>query len=248
MAPLDLEVLRHDRRCRSSSRPRLAGGAPAAGHRSGSRSLRCGHRTPINPAKKRTWVVPTLTWRRDPGPPEGGPPNGGSTMPDRSTSFPVVREAVASFPGPRAFSPRGPALLAAGFEPSDLSVLACHEPLDAAEESRATSPGRAQRRDQVHRAADRRRDRADLGRAGCRDRRGAGRRRAGRRRDEGAVRRLHCAAAQRGFRSCAAMPARHCLWVRCADSELELRALRVLEEAGGQHVHMHGHPAQTDPA
>ena len=38
------------------------------------------------------------------------------------------------------------------------------------------------------------------------------------------------------------------LWVRCADSELELRALRLLEESGGQHVHMHGHPAQTDPA
>jgi tRNA-dihydrouridine synthase len=28
--------------------------------------------------------------------------------------------------------------------------------------------------------------------------------------------------------------------VRCADSDLELRAVRILEEAGGRHVHIHG--------
>jgi hypothetical protein len=38
------------------------------------------------------------------------------------------------------------------------------------------------------------------------------------------------------------------LWVRCADSEIELRALRILEEAGGRHVHIHGRPAQGDGA
>ena len=30
------------------------------------------------------------------------------------------------------------------------------------------------------------------------------------------------------------------LWVRCADPELEARALRLLEESGGRHVHVHG--------
>jgi hypothetical protein len=35
------------------------------------------------------------------------------------------------------------------------------------------------------------------------------------------------------------------LWVRCDDPDLELRALRLLEEAGGRHVHIHGRsPAQ----
>ena len=30
------------------------------------------------------------------------------------------------------------------------------------------------------------------------------------------------------------------LWVRCNDPDIELRALRILEEAGGKHVHIHG--------
>jgi hypothetical protein len=34
------------------------------------------------------------------------------------------------------------------------------------------------------------------------------------------------------------------LWVRCDDPELELRAARILEEAGGRHVHIHGRPAK----
>ena len=38
------------------------------------------------------------------------------------------------------------------------------------------------------------------------------------------------------------------LWVRCVDAELELRALRILEEAGGRNVHIHGHPAQREPS
>src|SRR4029077_13067744 len=37
------------------------------------------------------------------------------------------------------------------------------------------------------------------------------------------------------------------LWVRCADSDLELRAVRILEEAGGQHVHIHGRPEREAP-
>src|SRR6266568_3743527 len=38
------------------------------------------------------------------------------------------------------------------------------------------------------------------------------------------------------------------LWVRCADSELELRALRILEESGGRRVHIHGRPTGEVPS
>jgi hypothetical protein len=31
--------------------------------------------------------------------------------------------------------------------------------------------------------------------------------------------------------------------VRCEDPELELGATRILEECGGQHVHVHGRPS-----
>ena len=48
--------------------------------------------------------------------------------------FPVIREAVASFPDRGHFKSAVSALLAGGFEPSDLSVLASHQPLSAAEE------------------------------------------------------------------------------------------------------------------
>src|SRR5262245_43965303 len=50
------------------------------------------------------------------------------------TSFPVIREAVASFPDRAHFRRAVSALLAAGFAPSELSVLASHQPLAAAEE------------------------------------------------------------------------------------------------------------------
>src|SRR4029077_2873798 len=36
------------------------------------------------------------------------------------------------------------------------------------------------------------------------------------------------------------------LWVRCEDSELDLGAPRILEECGGQHVHIHGRPSAPD--
>src|SRR5258708_33233838 len=49
-------------------------------------------------------------------------------------SFPVVREAVASFPDRAHFRQAVSALLAAGFRPDDLSVLASHQPLTIAEE------------------------------------------------------------------------------------------------------------------
>ena len=159
-----------------------------------------------------------------------------------STSFPVVREAVASFPDRDHFRGAVSALLAAGFEPSDLSVLASHQPLAAAEEEIGrVDRRRAQRRDQIHRAADRRRHRADLRRPDRRDGGGAGRRRARRRR----LKELfddYTAAEHRGEFAAALEAGAALLWVRCADPEIELRALRLLEEAGGRHVHVHGRP------
>ena len=36
------------------------------------------------------------------------------------------------------------------------------------------------------------------------------------------------------------------LWVRCPDPETELAATRILEQAGGAHVHVHGRAARGD--
>ena len=162
--------------------------------------------------------------------------------------FPVIREAVASFPDRAHFKKAVSALLAGGFDPSDLSVLASHAPLAAAEEK----PG-------------------DVIAAGLSDELkyiapltvagivlvsggpiaatvaalvGAG---------------LGGAALKELFDDYAAPPHREefaaalnagaaLLWVRCADSEIELRALRIREESGGGHVHIHGRPAQGDPS
>lgn len=163
-----------------------------------------------------------------------------------SASFPVIREAVASFPDRELFRQAVRALLAAGFEPSDLSVLASHAPLTAAEDHRG-----------------------DLVAAGLTDEIkyiapltvagiilisggpiaatvaalvGAG---------------LGGAALKELFDDYTAPPHREefeaalkagaaLLWVRCADPDLETRAARVLEESGGRHVHIHGRPANPE--
>jgi hypothetical protein len=160
-----------------------------------------------------------------------------------ATPFPVVREAVASFPDREHFRQAVSALLTAGFVPSDLSVLASHRPLTAAEET----PGElvaAGLSDEIKYIAP-------LTVAGIvlisggpiaatvAAIVGAG---------------LGGAALKELFDDYTAAPHREefeaaltagaaLLWVRCADPELELRALRLLEEAGGQHVHVHGRPA-----
>ena len=36
------------------------------------------------------------------------------------------------------------------------------------------------------------------------------------------------------------------LWVRCGDSDRELAATRILEEAGGQQVHVHGRSPRSE--
>lgn len=162
------------------------------------------------------------------------------------TPFPVVREAVASFPDREHFRKATLALLAAGFEPADLSVLATHRPLSAADERRG-----------------------ELIAAGLSDELkyigpltvagiilvsggpiaatiaalvGAGL-------GGAALKELfddYTAAPHREEFAAALAAGAALLWVRCADPELELRALRILEEAGGRHVHIHGHPAQGD--
>ncbi len=60
--------------------------------------------------------------------------NGDHDECSRRSAFPVIREAVASFPDREHFRNAVSALLAAGFEPSDLSVLASHEALSTAAE------------------------------------------------------------------------------------------------------------------
>jgi hypothetical protein len=163
-------------------------------------------------------------------------------------AFPVIREAVASFPDREHFRTAVSAVLAGGFAPSDLSVLASHEPLSAAEE----------KPDDLIPAglADEIKYIAPLTVAGIilisggpiaatvAALVGAG---------------LGGAALKELFDDYAAAPHREefaaalaagaaLLWVRCADSELELRALRILEEAGGRHVHIHGRSAGEAPS
>src|SRR3954447_13952980 len=132
--------------------------------------------------------------------------NGGSSMAETAASFPVIREAVASFLDREHFRRAVSNLLAAGFEPADLSVLASHEPLAV-----AALVG------------------AGLGGA--------------------ALKELfddYTATPHREEFEAALKAGAALLWVRCADPELELRAARVLEEAGGRHVHIHGRPAHGE--
>ena len=158
-------------------------------------------------------------------------------------SFPVIREAVASFPDRAHFRQAVSALLAAGFRPEDLSVLASHQPLTAAEEK----PGEliaAGLSDEIKyigpltvagiilvsggpiAATVAALVGAGLGGA--------------------ALKELfddYTAAHHRANFEAALQAGAALLWVRCDDPELELRAARILEEAGGRHVHIHGRPA-----
>ncbi|HZT87942.1 MAG TPA: hypothetical protein VFA12_08235 [Stellaceae bacterium] len=169
-------------------------------------------------------------------------------MAEPSKEFPVVREAVASFPDRRAFRAAVAALLAAGFAPSDLSVLASHEALTAADE--AISPEHellpAGLSDEIKYIAP-------LTIAGiivlsggpiaavAAALVGAGL-------GGAALKELfdrytappHSAEFEAALKAGAAL-----LWVRCADAELELTASRILEETGGRNVHIHGRPAQA---
>jgi hypothetical protein len=168
-------------------------------------------------------------------------------MTETSSSFPIVREAVASFPDRDHFHRAVSRLLAAGFETSDLSVLASHDSLAAAGE-----PGGAEPKVVPAGLSDEIKYIAPLTVAGIillsggpiaatvAALVGAGLGGAAlkelfddytapRHSDDFAVA-LHAGAAL--------------LWVRCEDPERELTATRILEEAGGSHVHVHGRPSR----
>src|SRR5215813_2669794 len=59
-------------------------------------------------------------------------------MNEAAKSFPVIREAVASFPDREHFRNAVAALLAGGFSRDDLSVLASHDSLAVADEADGT--------------------------------------------------------------------------------------------------------------
>jgi len=164
-------------------------------------------------------------------------------MAETAKSFPVLREAVASFADRAHFRRAVSSLLAAGFRHEDLSVLASHQPLAAAE----GEPGEFV----AAGLSDELKYIAPLTVAGIvlvsggpiavtvAALVGAG---------------LGGAALKELFDDYAAAPHRQdfeaalkagaaLLWVRCDDPELELRATRILEESGGRFVHIHGHPA-----
>jgi len=159
----------------------------------------------------------------------------------------MIREAVAAFSDRGQFRNAVAAVIAGGFAPSDLSVLASHESLSAAEENpgELIAAGLTEEIKYV----------GPLTVAGIilisggpiaatlAALVGAG---------------LGGAALKELFDDYAAAPHREefaaalakgaaLLWVRCADPDLELRALRILEESGGRRVHIHGRPTGEAP-
>src|SRR6267378_3232324 len=164
-------------------------------------------------------------------------------MTETSSSFPIVREAVASFPDRDHFHRAVSNLLAAGFETSDLSVLASHDSLAAAGEPDGTEPNivPAGLSDEIKYIAP-------LTVAGIivlsggpiavtvAALVGAGL-------GGAALKELFddYTAANHGEDFAAALKSGAALlWVRCGDPDRELVATRILEEAGGRHVHVHG--------
>jgi hypothetical protein len=164
-----------------------------------------------------------------------------------SPSFPIVREAVASFPDRDHFHRAVSNLRAVGFETSDLSVLASHDSLAAAGE-----PGESASKIVPAGVSDEIKYIAPLTVAGiillsggpiaatiaalvAAGLGGAALKElfddyTAPRHSENFAAALHAGAAL--------------LWVRCEDSQRELTATRILEEAGGHHVHVHGRPSR----
>jgi len=164
-------------------------------------------------------------------------------MSEAATPFPVIREAVASFPDREHFRNAVSALLAGGFARDDLSVLASHDSLAIADEDAGTPKEvlRAGLTDEIKYLAP-------LTVAGIivlsggpialtvAALVGAGL-------GGAALKELfddytashHSEDFEAALRAGAAL-----LWVRCPDPDSELAATRILEEAGGAHVHAHG--------
>src|SRR5215472_11181299 len=168
----------------------------------------------------------------------------GKRMSDTAANFPVIREAVASFADRAHFQRAVNELLAAGFEASDISVLASHQPLSAADETEtnALSAGLTGEIKYIGpltvagiillSGGPITATVAALVSAGI---------------GGAALKELfddYTAAPHREDFSAALQAGAVLLWVRCADPQIELRALRILDEAGGRHVHIHGRPAR----
>jgi hypothetical protein len=170
-------------------------------------------------------------------------------MSKAAAPFPVIREAVASFPDREHFRSAVSALLVAGFERTDLSVLASHDSLAVADEATGTPKEvlRAGLSDEIKYIAP-------LTVAGIIVLSG------------GPIALAFAALVGAGLGSAALkelfddyIAARHSedfaaalkagaalLWVRCPDPDSELAATRILEEAGGRHVHVHGRAPRPD--
>ena len=172
-------------------------------------------------------------------------------MTEAAESFPVIREAVASFPDREHFHRAVSA--SAGRRVRARAISRCWprtirspprtKPQAAPKDGLACRP---QRRDQIHRAADRGRDRRAVGRA---DRRRASRHWSGAGLGGAALKELFddYTAPRHSEDFAAALKAGAALlWVRCEDPDRELAATRILEEAGGHHVHVHGRSPRSD--
>jgi hypothetical protein len=164
-------------------------------------------------------------------------------MSEVAKPFPVIREAVASFPDREHFRNAVSALLAAGFERTDLSVLASHDSLAVAESASdsGTDILRAGLSDEIKYIAP-------LTVAGIIVLSGgpiaiALAALVGAGLGGAALKELFddYTAVRHGDDFAAALKAGAALlWVRCGDPDRELVATRILEEAGGHHVHVHG--------
>ena len=169
-------------------------------------------------------------------------------MSEAANRVTVIREAFGSFPDRTHFRRAVAALLAGGFDRSDISVLASHAPIEAADD-RGPSLVAAGLTDEINYVAPltvagiillsggpiaatlAALVAAGLGGAALKE-----------------VFDRYTAAPHREDVEAALKAGAALLWVRCADPELELCATRILEEAGGRHVHVHARTLQPSEA
>jgi hypothetical protein len=175
-------------------------------------------------------------------------------MSEETAPSPAVREAVASFPDREHFHRAVRALLAAGFVPSDLSVLATHDALATAGEPVGEKPGilPVGLTDEIRFIEPLTAAGIILWSAGPIAAVIAGLIGAG----------LGAAALKELFDSTTAPRHREdfraaldagavLLWVRCEDAQQEAKAKRILARAGGRNRHVHTrppHPGEAAPA
>jgi hypothetical protein len=169
-------------------------------------------------------------------------------MTEAAKSFPVIREAVASFPDREHFRRAVSELLAGGFERADLSVLASHDSVAVADDVGTPKEVlRAGLSEEIKyiapltvagiivlsggpiAAAVAAVVAAGLGGAALKEL------------FDDYTAPHHSEDFEAALRAGAAL-----LWVRCADPDSELAATRILEEAGGLHVHVHGRSLRSD--